>query len=176
MNSVPHVCVTCGEATDGGQLYRFHFGVVVDDESDTTFQSMGSDEAYYCDRCVLLAALREETLRAGFFLVLGLFSIVVVVYLVSAASPSVWASLVALVVVAVLGGAAFRRWRRLHVVLNGDDPARLRDAVRSNENLQDMGDVWAIARRRQALQNEGAELFLTRNEYRIWSRPRIENE
>src|SRR6266540_6444530 len=168
MSEVPNECAKCGEATAGGQFYRFYFGVVVDVDSGTTFQAKGSEEVYYCDRCVVRAAMREEKFRSIFFLILGLSAIVAVVFLVLVSGRGLWASLVALLVVAVLGGAAYRRYRRLHTVLHASVPDQLRHAVRSNEKLQDMGDAWAIARRRAALQDEGAELFLTRKDSEIW--------
>jgi hypothetical protein len=176
-------CVKCGATTEGGQFYRFYFGVVVDDpESKPTpkgkpvdpgllFRARGSEEVYYCDRCLIQAAAREEKIRSGFFFVLGLFAISVVVFLALASSPGLWAGLVALMLVGALGSAAYQRYRHLHAALCGSNPAQLRQAVAEDPKIQNMGDEWAIAHRRQALQEEGAELFLTRRDNEFWSQP-----
>jgi hypothetical protein len=182
MISVMNQCAKCAAITDGGQCYRFYFGVFVDNpESKPTpegkpvapgpsFQARGSEEVYYCDRCLLQAAARGEKLRSGFFLLLGLFAISVLAFLALASSPSFWAGLVALLLVAALGCAAYQRYRHLHAALGGSNPDRLRQAVSSNPKIQNMGDEWAITHRRQALQDEGADLFLTRRDHDFWSR------
>ncbi len=176
-----HQCVKCGATTEGGQFYRFYFGVVEDGpaseptpegepvDSGPIFHSRGSEEAYFCDRCISRAAARGEKIRSGFFLALGLFAILVVVLLVLASSPGLWAGLVALLLVVALGGAAYLRYRHLHAALCSNDQDQLRHAVSTNPKLQNMGDDWAIDRRRQELLKEGAELFLSRAEYEFWS-------
>lgn len=183
MIGVMNQCARCGATTQDGQFYRFHFGVLVDEpESKPTpegkpvdpgpiFQARGSEEVYYCDRCLIQAAARGEKIRSGFFLLLGLFAMSVVVLLVLASSPGLWAGLVALVLVGALGCAAFQRYRHLHSALCGSSPAQLRQAVSTNPKIQNMGDEWAIAHRRQALQEEGADLFLTRRDNEFWSQP-----
>lgn len=183
MIGVMNQCAKCGATTEGGQFYRFYFGVVVDDpESKPTpegkpvdpgpvFQAKGSEEVYYCDRCLIRAAAREEKIRSGFFLLLGLFAISVVVLLALASSPGLWAGLVAFLVVAALGCGAYQRYRHLHTALCRSNPAQLRQAVGANPKIQNMGDEWAIALRREALQEEGAELFLTRRDNEFWSQP-----
>jgi hypothetical protein len=174
-------CAKCGATTEGGQFYRFYFGVVVDDPESKPppegtpvdpgpfFQARGSEEVYFCDRCLIQTAARGEKIRSSFFLVLGLFAILVVVFLMSTSSPGLWAGLVALLPVAALGCAAYQRYRHLHAALCGSNPAQLRQAVSLNPKIQNMGDEWAIAHRRQALQQEGAELFLTRKDNEFWS-------
>jgi hypothetical protein len=167
---VMNQCAKCDTTTDGGQFYRFYFGVVVDSvEAGPRFQASGSEEVYYCDRCLVRAAAREERIRIGLFLFLGLFGIGVLVVLDAASSRGLWFSLAALGLIAVLGGAAVRRYRCLETTLHNDNPDPIREMVRSNSKIQEMGDAWAIARRRQALLAEGAELFLTRSENASWS-------
>ena len=180
-------CAKCGAITEGGQFYRFYFGVVVDGPaSEPTpegkpvdpgpiFHSRGSEEAYFCDRCFSPAAARGEMIRSGFYLALGLFAGLTVLFLVLASSRGLWAGLVALLLVAALGSAAYLRYRHLHAALSSNDQDQVRHAVSSNPKLQNMGDEWAIDRRRQALQREGAELFLSRAEYEFWSQsdPRL---
>jgi hypothetical protein len=169
-------CAKCGTLTEIGQLYRFYFGLVVDDppegqrsEGGPFFQAKGSEEVYFCDRCLIQATAREEMIRSAFFLVLGLFGILVAAFLALACMPAFWVSLVLLLAIAALGGSAFSRYWHLHAALRSDNPNQLRQVVSSNPKIQNRGDEWAIARRRQVLQGEGAELFLTRNEYEFWS-------
>jgi hypothetical protein len=178
-----NLCAKCGTATEGGQFYRLYFGVAVDSpenkpapEGDrlhtgSIFQARGVEEVYYCDRCLVQAAAREEGIRSGFFLVLGLFGTLVAVLLVAASARGLWCCLILILIIVVLGGTAYQRYRGLRAALRGEDPEHLRQAVSSNPKLQDMGDKWAIAHRRQALQEAGAELFLTRNDYESWGRP-----
>src|SRR5689334_6994521 len=108
MVGVMNPCAKCGAVTEGGQFYRFYFGTVVDaPESKSTaegnhvdpgplFQLKGAKDVYYCDRCVIQAAVREERMRSGLFLVIGLFAIGVVSLLVLISSPGLWAGLVIL--------------------------------------------------------------------------------
>jgi membrane protein implicated in regulation of membrane protease activity len=180
---VMNPCAKCETTTEGGQFYRFYYGVVVDvPESRPTpegkpvqagpvFQARGSEEVYFCDRCLVWAAAREEKIRSGFFLVLGLFAILVVAFLVLASTPALWFALVLLLVIAALGGAAYQRYRHLQAALRAQGPGPLRHAVSSSPKLQRMGDEWAIAYCRQALQEGGAELFLTREEKEVRSQP-----
>lgn len=173
-------CTKCGTATEGGQNYRFYFGVVVESQEtapapgekpvDTGpfFQSRGSEDVFFCDRCLAHAAAREELLRAGFFLILEISALVVVVFLVWSSSRGLWAGLAALLIVGVLGGAAWRRYRCLRAALAAHADV-LRQAVAANQKIQNLGDTWAIACRRQALQGPAVELFLTRAEFAFWS-------
>jgi hypothetical protein len=182
MSGVANRCARCGTTTNGGQLYRFYYGVFVDDPETKPapegaavapgpqFRPRGSEEAYFCDCCLAEAAAWGDRIRSGLFLVLGLFALVVVGFLAWTSSPGLWGGLVALLIVAALGWAAYRRYRGLHAGLFGSDPAELRQAVSSDPKIQNMGDQWAIARRRQALQQEGANMFLTRSEIDFWSR------
>jgi hypothetical protein len=174
-------CAKCGAAANGGQFYRFYYGVFVDaPESKPTaegnridpgpvFHRKGSEEVYYCDRCLIRAAVREEMIRSGRFLLLGLFAIVVVAFLVLAWSPGLWAGLVILLVTAALTWKACQRYRRLHAALHASNQDRLRQVISSDPKIQNMGDEWAIAHRWLALREDGAESFLTRRDYSFWS-------
>jgi hypothetical protein len=169
--------------TDWGQPYRFYFGVVLDVpdtgptpegkpvEAGPTFQARGSDEVYYCDRCLIQAAARGEKLRSRFFLVLGLFAILVLVFLVLASSQALWVCLILLLIIAALGGAAYKRYRQLQAALRGKNPDQIRYVISSCPKIQTMGDAWAIAHCREKLQQEGAETFLTRREYQLVTGP-----
>jgi hypothetical protein len=175
-------CAKCGATTDGGQYYRFYFGVFVDEPARSStppgephdrgpvFQARGSEEVYYCDRCLVQAAAWSQKARSYFFLFLGLFAVAVVVAVTLTSSPGLCAGLVVLLLVATMGGVPYRRYRRLRATLGGD-VVRLRELVRADPMLQNMGDEWAIAQRRQALQGTGADSFLTRGEHEWWSRP-----
>jgi hypothetical protein len=175
-------CARCGATTAGGQYYRFYFGVFVDEpargptprgaplDPGPVFQPRGSEQVYYCDRCLVQAALWGQKARSFFFLLLGLFALAVVVVLALASSPGLWAGVVVLLLVATLGGVPYRRYRRLRAALGGD-VVRLRELVRADPWLQNMGDEWAIAQRRQALHGTGADAFLPRGEHEWWSRP-----
>jgi hypothetical protein len=174
-------CAKCGVATEGGQFYRFYYGVFVDTPENKppveanlvvpgpVFHVKGSEEVFYCDRCLIRAAVREEVSRSGRFLLLGLFAVVVVAFLVLAWSPRVWAGLVALLVIAALSWKVCQRYRRLHAAVHASDQDLLHQVIRSDAKIQNMGDEWAIAHRRQALRVEGAESFLTRRDYSFWS-------
>ena len=176
-------CAKCGATTDGGQYYRFYFGVFVDEpargptprgeplDPGPVFQARGSEQVYFCDRCLVQAALWGQKARSFFYLLLGLFALAVVVVLALASSPGLWAGVVILLLVATLGGVPYRRYRRLRGALDGGDVVRLSELVRADPWLQNMGDEWAIAQRRQALQGTGADAFLTRGEHEWWSRP-----
>jgi hypothetical protein len=181
MMGVMSLCAKCGTTTHGGQFYRFYFGVAVDSpESEPApegerlpagplFQARGVEEVYYCDRCLVQAAAREERLRSGLFLVLGLFGALVTVLLVAASARGLWCCLVLMLIIFVLGSTAYQRYRGFHAALSGGNPDQLRQAVGSNPKLQDLGDRWAIAHRRQELQEAGAALFLTRKDHESWS-------
>jgi len=181
MIGVMSLCAKCGTTTQGGQFYRFYFGVAVDCpenepapegerlDAGPIFQARGMEEVYYCDRCLVQAAAREERFRSGFFLVLGLFGTLVTVLLVAASARGLWCCLVLMLIIVVLGSAAYQRYRSFRAALRGGNPDQLRQAVSSNPKLQDLGDRWAIAHRRQELLEAGAELFLTRNDYDSWS-------
>jgi hypothetical protein len=176
-------CAKCGVATRGGQFYRFYYGVFVDApeckppaegkriDPGPVFHEKGSEEVYYCDRCLIQAAVREEMIRSGRFLLLGLFAVVVVVFLVLAWGPGLWAGLVTLLVTAVLSWKACQRYRRLHAAVHASNQDQLHQVISSDAKIQNMGDEWAIAHRRQALREEGAESFLTRRDYSFWSGP-----
>ena len=181
MIGVMNQCANCGAATKGGQFYRFYYGMFVDApeskpaaegqrvEPAPVFRARGSEEVYYCDRCLIRAAGRAQLIRSSLFLVLGLFAIVVVVFLLLISSPGLWAGIVALLVAATLGCAAYQRYRRLRAHLSGSSQDQVRQAVNSDSVIQNMGDEWAIASRRQALQQAGAASFLTRRDYTFWS-------
>jgi hypothetical protein len=176
-------CAKCGATAEGGQYYRFYFGVVVDEpesrptpqgqppDPGPTFQARGSEVVYYCDRCLTQVAARGEKLRSGFFLLLGSFALFVVVLLALTSSPGLWTGLAVLLVVAALGWPAYLRYRRLHAALSTGDVVQLRELVSADPKIQNMGDEWAIAQRRRELQGTGAELFLTRREHEFWSQP-----
>jgi hypothetical protein len=118
---------------------------------------------------LIRAAARAQLIRSSLFLVLGLFAIVVVVFLLLISSPGWWAEIVTLLVAATLGGVAYQRCRHLRTHLSGSSHDQVRQAVNSDSVIQNMGDEWAIAGRRQALQQAGAESFLTRRDYAFWS-------
>jgi hypothetical protein len=174
-------CAKCGVITEGGQFYRFYYGVFVDApeskpaaegqrvEPWPVFQARGSEEVYYCDRCLIRAAARAQLIRSSLFLALGLFATVVVVFLLWISSPGLWAGTGALLVAATLGGVAYQRYRHLRAHLSGGNQEQARQAVNSHAVIQNMGDEWAIACRRQVLQHAGAESFLTRRDYSFWS-------
>ena len=174
-------CAKCSAATQRGQFYRFYYGVFVDApegepsaagnrvDPGPVFHLQGSEEVYYCDRCLIQAAVREEMIRSGRFLLLGLLAIVVVAFLVLAWSPSLWAGLVTLLVTAVLSWKACQRYRRLHAAVHASNQDQLHQVISSDAKIQNMGDEWAIAHRWQALRQEGAESFLTRRDYSFWS-------
>jgi hypothetical protein len=176
-------CAKCDATTDGGQRYRFYFGVFVDEpargrtphgeplDPGPVFQARGSEQVYYCDRCLVRAAVWGQMARTLFFLLLGLFALAVVVVVALTSSPGLCSGVVVLLLVATLGGVPYRRYRRLRAALAGGDVVRLRDLVRADPPIQNMGDEWAIAQRRQALQGTGADSFLTRGEHEFWSRP-----
>jgi hypothetical protein len=178
---VMNQCAKCGVATNGGQFYRFYYGVFVDApegepsaagnrvDPGPVFHLQGSEEVYYCDRCLIQAAVWEEMIRSGRFLLLGLFAIVVVAFLVLAWSSRLWAGLVALVVTAALSWKASQRYRRLHAAARASNQDQLHQVIRSDGKIQNTGDEWAITQRRQALREEGAESFLTRRDYSFWS-------
>jgi hypothetical protein len=138
-------------------------------EPGPVFQARGSDEVYFCDRCLLRAAARARLFHCFLFLAIALFAIVVITFLMLASSPAVWAGIVVLLAPAALNWASWQRYRRLRALLSGNSPDQVRQAVGSDPVLQTRGDEWAIARRRQALQQAGAEAFLTRGEYTFWS-------
>jgi hypothetical protein len=183
MIGVMSLCAKCGTTTHGGQFYRFYFGVAIDSPENEPapegnrrhagpiFQVRGVEEVYYCDRCLVQAAAREERFRSGLFLVIGLFGALVTVLLVTASARGLWCCLVLMLMILVLGSAAYQRYRGFRAALRGGNPDQLRQAVSSNPKLQDLGDRWAIAHRRQELQEAGAEVFLTRNDYESWSQP-----
>jgi hypothetical protein len=183
LSGVMNRCAKCGATTEGGQFYRFFYGAFVGPpesqpaaegqrvEPGPVFQARGSEEVYYCDRCLIRAAARAQLLRSSLFLVLGLFAIVVVVFLLLISSPGLWAGIVALLVAATLGWVAYQRYRHLRAHLSGSSQDQVRQAVNSDSVIQNMGDEWAIACRRQALQQAGAESFLTRRDYSFWSGP-----
>jgi hypothetical protein len=174
-------CARCGATTAGGQFYRFYYGAFVDAperepaegrrvEPGPVFRARGSEEVYYCDLCVLRAAARAQLIRSGLFLVLGLWAAVVVVFLLLSSSPGLWVGIGALLVAAPLGWVASQRYRHLRVHLSGSSQEdQVREAVSSDSVIQNMGDEWAIACRRSALQQAGAEAFLTRRDYSFWS-------
>jgi hypothetical protein len=174
-------CAKCGANTEGGQFYRFYYGAFVDApgskpaaegrrvQPGPVFQARGSGEVYYCDRCLLRAAARAQLVRSSLFLVLGFCAIVVVVFLLLISSPGLWAGIVALLVAATLGWAAYQRYRRLRAHLRGSRQDQVRQAVNSDSVIQNLGDEWAIACRRPALQRAGAKSFLTRRDYSFWS-------
>ncbi|MFL5243175.1 MAG: hypothetical protein ACJ8FY_13805 [Gemmataceae bacterium] len=176
-------CAKCGATTDGGQYYRFYFGVFMDEpargptphgeplDPGLVFQVRGSEEVYYCDRCLVRAATWGQMARSLFFLLLGLFALAAVVALALTSSPGLWCGVVVLLLVATLGYVPYRRYRRLRAALGGGDVVCLRELVRADPPIQNMGDAWAIAQRRQALQATGADTFLTRKEHEWWSRP-----
>jgi hypothetical protein len=178
---VMNQCAKCGATTEGGQFYRFYYGMFVDApeskpaaegqrvEPAPVFRARGSEEVYYCDPCLIRAAARAQLIRSSLFFGVGLFAIVVVVFLVLISSPGLWAGIVALLVAATLGWLASQRYRRLRANLSGSSQDQVRQAVNSDSVIQNMGDEWAIACRRQALQQAGAESFLTRRDYSFWS-------
>ena len=51
-------------------------------EPGPVFQARGSEEIYFCDRCLIRAAARAQRIRSGLYLVLGSFAIVVVIRLI----------------------------------------------------------------------------------------------
>jgi hypothetical protein len=183
MLGVMSLCTKCGTTTNGGQFYRFYFGVAIDRPENEPapeggrlpagpiFQARGVEEVYYCDRCLVQAAAREERLRCGLFLVIALFGTLVTVLLVTASARGLLCCLVLMLIIVVLGSAAYQRYRGCRAALLGGNPDHLRQTVSSNPKLQDLGDRWAIAHRRRELQEAGAEVFLTRNDYESWSQP-----
>jgi hypothetical protein len=174
-------CAKCGATTEGGQFYRFYYGAIVEApesepaakgqrvEPGPVFQATGSEQVYYCDHCLIRAAARAQLIRSSLFLVLGVFAIVVVVFLLRISSPGLWAGLVALLVAATLGWVAYQRYRHLRAHLTGSSQDQVRQAVNLDSVIQNLGDEWAIACRRQVLQKAGAESFLTRRDYSFWS-------
>jgi hypothetical protein len=95
----------------------------------------------------------------------------VFVFLILASSQALWICLVLLLIIAALGGAAYKRYRQLQAALRGQNPDRIRHAISSCPKIQNMGDAWAIAHCRDKLQKEGAETFLTRREYQLVTGP-----
>ncbi len=172
-------CLRCGTATDCGQLYRFYFGIVVDEVQTEpghhgkpvvlgpTFRAQGSEEAYYCDRCLVQAAVRAAKLRIGFFLALCAFTLLVAIVVAATHGRGLWLALVLLLFILLLGGAHGRRYRRLRRLLRGAKPELLRQAVSGDPMMQDIGDRWAVAAHRQKLQETGAQVFLTRREHEL---------
>jgi hypothetical protein len=165
------LCNRCGTITEGGQLYCFHYGVYdMSSETGPGYREHGSEEVYCCDRCVVQPLMRGAALRSGFYLLLGLFALVVAAVGAVRAAGAVGAvpALCVFLVIALLGGSAFRRYCKLRSAVRGD-PIKLREFVSADEELQERGDEWAIAHRRAALQEEGATAFLTRSWYAYWS-------
>jgi hypothetical protein len=163
-------CTRCGVATEAGQFYSFYHGTFVDDPDGPRFEARGTEQVFYCDRCLVQAAAREEGVRAGLHLILGLVAAGTVAILAWVASPGLWAGLVVLAIVALLRGAVWQRYATLRNALRRADPAQLRQVVNSDAKLQRTGDAWAIAQRRLELQQQGETAFLTREEMVDWSR------
>jgi hypothetical protein len=124
-------CAKCGATTEGGQFYRCYYGVFVDApeskpaaqgqrvEPGPVFQARGSEEVYFCDRCLIRATARGQLIRSVLFLVLGLCAIVAVVFHLLTSSLGWPGGILALLVVATLGGVAYQRYRRLRAQLGG---------------------------------------------------------
>ena len=182
-------CAKCGKTTEAGQLYRFHYGVLVEPDGKptpdgkpacplTTFREMGSEEVYYCDRSSIEAQMRAEKFRIGLWLVSGLAAALALamtfIHMPMKLRQDFGVWLILLLVIAGMLRSPYLKHRRLRAALRDEDPDRARQAVNSNLNIQDQGDLWAIALRQQALiedcrralQEEGTELFfLTRSLY-----------
>ena len=174
-------CVQCGTDTNRGQFYRFYYGVVVDEPAkqataegksipvDPMFRVRGSEEVYYCDDCLVRDAMRKQWDRCGLSLILALFTMIVLVLVGLNSTGGAWVCGVILLLLVARGVLAFRTYRQLQSALIDESPTFLRQTVSSNPNMQETGDAWAIAHRREALTPQGAELFVTRSENDFWS-------